>query len=318
MRILLTVGFSKTFLMEEKMKSLRLILPLSAVVLATPALAQHDHGSANVAETPPAAGGRPAGRPSVREWTKQPLLLGRAERGSRAAAVLTPRGLASGSVTVYAADGPAERRKADYPVGQEGARIEAVAPKIGNYHWVVAREESVDAVRVASTAWYFGNPGDSPKDMLVEPKHELEIVPAPLPREHRSYREAEKWRFLVRFNGQPLAGQAVVLETEFGSRSTAMTDATGHATVVFPRDFRPAQKAEGENKDPRGRGRFVLATEKEEGGKRYLTAFNYTYTQDPERSRSLAWGVAFGFLGMAAATPLLRRRQQNEGANGNA
>ena len=57
----------------------------------------------------------------------------------------------------------------------------------------------------------------------------------------------------------------------------------------------------------------MLATEKEDGGKRYLTAFNYSYTQDPERSRSLGWGAAFGILGMVAATPLLRRRQQAQG-----
>lgn len=312
-------GFGKTFLKEEAMKIPRLIVPLAAFALAMPAAAQHHHGAPPSAEASAAPGGRPSGRPAARDWTKQPVLLGKPDRNDRAAAVLMPRGLSPASVTVYAADGPAERRKTDYPAGAEGARIESAAPKVGNYHWVVAREEGADAVRVASTVWYFANPGDSPKDLLGVPKHELEIVPAPLPREHRSYREAEKWRFLVRFNGQPLAGQAVVLETEFGSRSTAVTDRGGHATVVFPRDLRPAQTAEGEGGEPRGRGRFVLATEKEEGGKRYLTAFNYTYTQDPERSRSLAWGVAFGVLGMAAATPLLRRRpQNNKGGNSNA
>lgn len=298
------------------MKISRLMLPISAVALATPVQAQHHHGAPPSAEVPAVS----ARRPPARDWTKQPVLFGKADRNDRrAAAMLMPRGLVPASVTVYAADGPAERRKADYPVGAEGARIESAAPKVGNYHWIVAREESAGAVRVASTVWYFANPGDSPKDLLDAPKHELEIVPAPLPREHRSYREAEKWRFLVRFNGQPLAGQTVVLETEFGSRSAAVSDRSGHATVVFPRDFSPAQMADGEGGDPRGRGRFVLAAEKEEGGKRYLTAFNYTYTQDPERSRSLAWGIAFGVLGMAAATPLLRRRpQNNKGGNGNA
>ena len=41
----------------------------------------------------------------------------------------------------------------------------------------------------------------APTELLKEPRHELEIVPEPLPREHGSYRESEKWRFLVRFNG---------------------------------------------------------------------------------------------------------------------
>jgi hypothetical protein len=103
------------------------------------------------------------------------------------------------------------------------------------------------------------------------------------------------------------------METEFGSRTSAVTDAMGIATLVIPRDFKQPQKGDGETEDPRARGRFVLSTEKEDGGKRYLTAFNYSYTQDPERSRSLGWGAAFGILGMVAATPLLRRRQQAQG-----
>jgi hypothetical protein len=306
------------------MKILILLLSLPAVGLALPALAQHDHGADGApGMTPASAGraagrpaGRPGGRPAGREWTAQPLLLGKGERGDRGGAVLTLRGLAAPSVTVYAAEGPADRRRADYPVGAEGARIAAVTPQIGNYHWVVAREENSESVRVASTAWYFGNPGGSPKELLAQPKHELEIVPAPLPREHRSYREAEKWRFQVRFRGQPLAGQSLSLETEFGSRSSSVTDAAGHATLVFPRDFKPA--AEDDGNEARNRARFVLATDKEADGKRYLTAFNYTYSPDPERSRGLAWGAAFGVLGMAAATPLLRRRQARQGANGHA
>lgn len=301
----------------EKMKTLILAIMLSAAGLTTPVLAQHNHGAATSADALQ-PGGRPTGRPATREWTKQPLLAGRAERGERAGAVLTLRNVAAPHVTVYASEGPAERLKVDYPVEEGGAKISAVVPKIGNYHWVIAREETPELVKVASTAWYFGNPGDSPKDMLAIPKHELEIVPAPLPREHRSYREAEKWDFLVRFNGRPLVGQSLVFETEFGSRSTVVTDSAGVATLVFPRDFKTPTKADGDNNDPRRRGRFVLTTEKEQDGKHYVTAFNFTYSQDPERNRSLGWGAAFGVLGMVAATPLLRRRKSNEGGSDHA
>lgn len=296
------------------MNALILAISLTTAGMAAPVFAQHDHGAAPLAGTASAPLGRPAGSPPARDWTTLPLLLGKGERGERAGALIAVRGLTASGVTVYASEGPAGRRKVDYPVDMEGARIESVAPKTGNYHWVIAREESPDSVRVASTAWYFGNPGDSPKDMLQVSKHELEIVPAPLPREHRSYREAEKWQFLVRFEGKPLAGQRVSMETEFGSRSVAVTDADGHAILVFPLDHKPSS----EGNDPRQRGRFVLATENEANGKRYLTAFNYTYAQDPDRHRSLAWGAAFGLLGMVAATPLLRRRSSNEGTNGHA
>lgn len=281
---------------------MRTLLLSLALLSAHPAFAQHVH---------PAAADS-AQRPAVRLWTTQPLLQpGRAVRGERATATLQLQGIAAAHVTVFAAEGPADRLKVDYPVDATGAKLASVTSKIGNYHWVIAREEHPDEVRVASTVWYFGNPGDSPKDLLKASKHELEIVPVPLPREHGSYRESEKWTFLVRFNGQPLAAQAVKLETEFGSRSTFLTDATGHATVLFPRDFRP-QEGKSEGHGPR-RAKFVLATEKENDGRKYLTAFNYVYGQDADRDRSLGWGAAFGLVGMLAATPLLRRRNGHGG-----
>lgn len=287
------------------------LIPL-CLFAATGAIAQHEHQ----AQLSPAAA--PAIRPAAHLWTQQPLLLpGRNPRGERAAAMLQPQGIAAAAVTVYAPEGPADRLKAEYPATAEGIRIAPATPKIGNYHWVVAREESSETVKVASTAWYFANPGDSPKDLLKVVKHELEIVPDPLPREHGSYRESEKWRFLVRFNGQPLAGQPLTLETEFGSRSSFLADAAGFATVLFPRDFKPAAKEEGEHAGhgPR-RAKFVLSTEKMADGKRYLTAFNLTYGQDGDRNKSLGWGAAFGLVGMLAATPLLRRRNGTQNTAG--
>jgi hypothetical protein len=284
-----------------------------AFLFAIPAaaLAQHEH---HAAPGQPATVARPA---TERIWTPQPLLLpGKAARGERASAVLHPQGIAAAHVTVFAAEGPAERLRVDYPVEATGAKIASVTPKTGNYHWVVAREEHPDEVRVASTPWYFGNPGDSPKDLLKVARHELEIVPAPLPREHGNYRESEKWSFLVRFKGQPLAGQTVRLETELGSRSTFLTDATGHATVLFPRDFR-AQEGKVEDHERR-RAKFVLSAEKESDGRKYLTAFNYTYAQDADRDRSLGWGAFFGLVGMVAAMPLLRRREMTTGGNDHA
>jgi peroxiredoxin len=232
--------------------------------------------------------------------------------------MLRPVGIEAAELTVYAADGLEDKRKIAVPVGPEGARIEPAAPKLGNYHWVVARSEKDDEVRVASTVSYFSNPGKSPTALLAEPKHELEIVPAPLPREHGSYRESEKWTFLVRMSGAPLANQPVTLETQFGSRSTFVSDAQGRVVVLFPRDFKPAVQAPreggGEMMGPR-RAAFVLAADREADGKRYLTAFNYTYSPDGDRDRSLAWGAAFGLIGMVAAVPLLRRRPTKETPN---
>jgi hypothetical protein len=271
-------------------------LALIFLALAGPASAQHDHSQHAAA---------------AREWTRLPILAPVMWRGSeRGAAVLKLSGIDAAEMTVFAAGGPEERRRVAYPVGPEGAKIESAAPKVGNYHWVVARQDGDAEVRVASTAWYFSNPGPAPTALLTQPKHELEIVPQPLPREHSGYREAEEWRFLVRWNGAPLANQTVTLETEFGSRSNYVSDTQGVVVVLFPRDFsEPKGKPASEEHmmGPR-RAKFVLGTEHEADGKRYLTAFNYTYSPDPERTRSLGWGAAFGVIGMVAALPLLRRR----------
>ncbi len=294
---------------------MKALLILFGLTTTSAGLAQHEH-HAPAAAVASAAVPTQAMSPAARLWTTQPLLLpGRNPRGERASALLKPHGIAATAVTVFAPEGPAERLKVEYPVEAEGAKIASATPKIGNYHWVVAREETAGEVRVASTAWYFGNPGDSPKELLRQQKHELEIVPDPLPREHASYRESEKWRFLVRFNGQPLANQPVTLETAFGSRSTFITDAAGIATVLFPRDFKPAAAAENDSGHAPRRAAFVLSTTKEDKGRSYLTAFNQFYSPDADRGKSLGWGAAFGLIGMFAATPLLRRKK---GSTGNA
>lgn len=272
----------------------RAILFLLAVLLALPVAAQHDHGGAQSA--------------AVRGWTQRPLLLPAGGRGERDAAQLKAVGIAAATLSVHAPEGPPKALLRDYPVTDGLAKIATGSARIGNYHWVVMREETPELVKVASTAWYFGNPGASPQALLAKQKHELEIVPDPLPREHGSYRESEKWRFLVRFQGMPQPGQTLALETEFGTRTSFVTDQSGIATVLFPRDFRPPpDKAEGGGHG-RPSAKFVLSTEKHTDERHYLTAFNLNYGPDAERGRSLAWGAGFCLVGMLAATPLLRRR----------
>lgn len=274
---------------------------------------EHDQGQAPAAPAQPGAAGQ--GRWQGRDWTKYPLItpvMGRA--GDRAAATLAVKNIGAQTLEVFAAEGPADKLRRQFPVSPEGTRIEAVSPKIGNYHWLSAREEAEGKVTVASTAYPFGNPGEAPTRMLLTQKSELEIIPQPLPREHGAWRESEKWQFLVRFNGQPLAGKEVKMETEFGTKTVFTSDTKGMATVLFPRDFKPAEKKQaqgGHDHGPR-RAKFVLAAEHDDGGKHYLTAFNYTYSADAERDRNLLAGVGFGLFGMLLATPLLRRRKENE------
>lgn len=277
-------------------------LVVLAALASPPALAQHDHVHGMAADSAAPA------RSAMREWTRLPLLVPAMGRGGeRSGAVLRPLGIDTPEVTVFAPGGPQENRRVAYPVGPEGVKFTSAGSQIGNYHWAQARGEGDGEVRVASTVWYFSNPGEAPTALLSQPKSELEIVPQPLPREHSSYREAEQWQFAVRWNGQPLANQKVTLETEFGSRSSFVSDAQGIVVALFPRDFRGQDARNPDQMGPR-KAVFVLGTEYEAEGKRYLTAFNYTYSPDPARERSLGWGAAFGVLGMVAALPLLRRR----------
>lgn len=226
----------------------------------------------------------------------------------RGSSRVAPLNLGADQIEVF---GPGAVSQAQLvPVVEGAASIAPVDPKVGNYHWVVAHEHRPGEERTASTAWYVSNPGPAPTRLLAEPRPGLAVVPR-LPREHGSYREGEMWNFQVRFDGQPVPAAVLVLETEFGTRTRAVADGNGWASFVFPRDFDPAKLAGGGEHGGRAVGRFVVFTEQEREGVRHVSAFNGTYSPDPGRSRDLATGAGFLLLGMAAAAPLLRRRQEN-------
>lgn len=272
----------------------------------------HEHGAAQQMGTP----GK--GRWQARDWTQYPLIAPVMRRGERdrMSTGLTEKNIETGFFEVFAPDSSVADARRKVPVEAEGTVIKAL-PKLGNYYWVTAREEKDGQVTVASTPYYFGEPGPAPTRLLLEQKYELEIIPQPLPREHGAWRESEKWQFLLRFNGQPLANKALRMETEFGSKTSFTSDEQGRVTVLFPRDFRPAGKKPeqgGHDHGPR-RAKFVLAAEHDDGGKHYLTAFNHTYSADPDRNRDLFAGVGFGLFGMLLAVPLLRRKKAENNKN---
>jgi hypothetical protein len=244
------------------------------------------------------------------EWTQLPRILPAGMPRPEGVA-FRPLGLSSNEISIY---GPKDETPAKAVVEQGSALVTPPGGMGGNYHWLIAREESPEQVTVASTAWYFSNPGASPKALLQRVRHELEIIPDPLPREHSQYREGERWRFLVRFRGKPLPGIKLQLETEAGTRSSMVVDRDGIATVVLPRDLDPASAKGGGHMSRGPRGGFVLAVRHEAEGRRYLTAFNGNYGADPGRTQSLAWGAGFGVLGMALALPLVIRRKEKTDA----
>lgn len=162
----------------------------------------------------------------------------------------------------------------------------------------------------ASTIHYFSNPAPAPREMLAAARPGLEIVPAVLPREHGQFRENETWRFRVANDGKPVAGMAVALETSNGSKAEFKTGPDGVAEITFPQDSKDIPKERWSHGRPPPSG-FVLAVR--DGG--LLATFNGTYGRDAYAGTSLLFGFGFMLVGMAAATPFLRKpKTRGDGA----
>lgn len=255
------------------------------------------------------AGGE--GRPA--SWTAFPMLKTRMGGEGRERRVVTviPQNILTNSIDAYSNNTGDAKGHRQLPLEMAGARLDK--PESGGFHWLAAREERADKVRVASTVHFFSDRGgQNPTALFMQPKHELQIIPQPYPREHSRYRANEDWKFLVRFNGKPLANQWVRLETQNGTKADWVSDAQGVVTVSIPDDFKKVaqQKAAGSHEHARRSADFVLAVEHAEGGKNYLTAFNGGYGADAFDQRSLAMGLGFTLLGMIGAVPLLRQRKK--------
>lgn len=301
-----------------------IVLPSLAYAAESPVAAPkaaehagHDHAAMAGANGMGGMGGM--GRPTA--WTGYPTLKTKTSGENRETMVITivPQNIVAGSIDAYSNNLKDEKAHRQLPMEMAGAKLDK--PASGGFQILTAREEQADAVRVASTVYYFGERGaKNPTEMFMQQKNELEIIPQPYPREHSRYRANEDWKFLVRFNGQPLANRKVNLETSNGSKSELLTDAQGVLNLHVPNDFKPVEekKAEGGHNHGVRRGAdFVLAVEHTEGVKTYLTAFNGSYGTDAFDNRNLAMGLGFTLLGMLGAVPLLRQRkdeQKNEEA----
>jgi len=245
-------------------------------------------------------------------WTAFPTLKTRmsGESRERRTTTVVLQNIVANSIDAYSND--VDDAKGHRQLSLDMAGIKLDKPVAGGFHWLAAREEQADKVRVASAVYFFGGSGgQNPTALFMKQKHELEIIPQPYPREHSRYRANEDWKFLVHFNGKTLAYQKVNLETRNGTKAELTSDAQGVITVRIPDDFKAEdeQKKAGVNSSGRRSSDFVLAVEHAEGGKTYLTAFNGSYGSDAFDQRSLAMGLGFTLLGMIGAAPLLRQRK---------
>ncbi len=274
---------------------MRAILILLAAVCAgvAPAAAQHRGHD---------AGGTPASAAAIGHWTGYPTL--RTVRAGRAGARVLVSGVAAEAAAVLPPEG------APWEITLDGGEGRFEARGGGNYHWLVVREEGEGLVRIATAAQYFSGPGTAPAALLAKPMAELEVVPDPIPREHAHYRAGEKWPFLVRFRGQPLADARVRLHTGYGSRISAVTGGDGRVVLPIPDDM-PAAVAGGKNAHGRPpKAPLVVAVEHEADGIRYVASFSAGYRPNAFADRALWPGVAFMGLGMLAAAPLWRRKRK--------
>ena len=200
-----------------------------------------------------------------------------------------------------------DRLEWDIPAQED--RFTLQSSGVGNYHWLQARQETPESVKVASTTHYFSNPGPAPTAMLARTKSELEILPDPLPREHNQYRENQEWAFSLRFRNQPLAGASLRFLSSTGAQASFTSDAAGRALVRFPADV-VAAEGHGQHGEAAS-NRFVLAVEHRADGRHYLTTFNYRYGEEAYARRSLVWGGGFLVLGGLLGLPLIVRRKEN-------
>jgi hypothetical protein len=280
-------------------RHVHLAVALLAACASLPLAAHAEHRHEPPSSAQPAA--RQAGNSA---WSQAPQIVAAMPGGERGQARFKLRNIEAAQLEVLGPGAVLQPRL--FPVADGSVSVTPSDAGQGNYHWLIARQSTPNEERVASTAWYVSNPGPAPTAMLAAPHPGLLIVPR-LPREHAGYREGERWPFSVRFNGQPLPGAVLKLETEFGTISRAVADAQGNAELLFPRDFDPARIGTAQHGGMRANAKFVVSSAWQQGDKHYLSAFNGAYGPDPTRSRNLAAGAAFGLLGMILAAPLLRR-----------
>lgn len=318
----------KRTLLNAMLLAASLALPSWALAAASaPAATQQGMAAGEHAgHAEPAGAGAAAGKGGmaggagrhVAAWTAFPTLKARmgGEGRDRRMVTVIPQNIVANSIDAYSNNIKDEKGRRQLPLDMAGARLDK--PATGGFHWLSAREEQGGQVKVASTVHFFSERGaQNPTALFMQQKHELEIIPQPYSREHSRYRANEDWKFLVRFNGKPLADRTVAMETANGSKAELVSDAQGVITARIPDDFKTEtrQKTAGSHEHGRRSSDFVLAIEHAEGGKTYLTAFNASYGTDAFYQRDLAMGLGFTLLGMMGAVPLLRQRKDKKQAD---
>jgi len=183
-------------------------------------------------------------------------------------------------------------------VALEGNRFTTPKPTVDNYHTLVAERQVGDVKQAAIRYEYMrSRPSkESPSKLAAAQKTAFEIEPAPIPREHHRYMANKVWEFIVRFNGKPLSGIPVVLETSQGSRVEATSNDAGFVQFTIPDDFSDVKPGRRNNSP----AELSLFAEYKTESTQYETTLSAAYFVDPNHWRSKGLGVAVAGLGLIA------------------
>lgn len=172
-----------------------------------------------------------------------------------------------------------------------------------NYHLLYAVRETAAVHETALRYHYLrGKPSDrSPAELVYAEKAPLEIVPAPLPREHSRYQSATRVTFLLRFQGKALVDHPVTLETTNGLRTGLISDARGRITFELPDDFQ--RVAIG--RDNNAPAEFFLHTRHSDGHRDYVTSLSAEYHVNPRHWQSQSGALWSGLAGLMTGLGIL-------------
>ncbi|MCW8957998.1 MAG: DUF4198 domain-containing protein [Gammaproteobacteria bacterium] len=198
----------------------------------------------------------------------------------------------------------------------ESGRVLVGGTGSDNYHLLYAKKVEGNREQVALRYHYqHGKPSEASPALLVnQDKTALEIIPAPLTREHQRYTSLKSHDFIVRFDGKPLAGHPVTLRSSNGSEINGETDRKGRITFHLPDDFTDVKPGRSNNSP----AEFVLGTAHEMDGRSYQTTLSAPYYVSPSHWRSTGGGLMAMLVGVVTGFVVLRRSQKSSDKAGRA
>jgi len=269
-----------------------LLIPLLLGMAAGPIAAE---------EPPPGATGNPAARPGA-----QPAAAadhhGHGRRGPKPIAIE-----AAGNARIRFWQPDLESRE----LTPEAGRVTLPRTGISAYYALVVEWQRPDEKRALIRYEYQnGRPAkNSPSELLAAEKTDLEIVPDPLPREHYRYLSGTRWDFLVRFQGRPVHGAAVILRSAHGTELTATSDVDGRVSFTLPDDFPDVQPGRAANRP----AELTLETRYQGPNRAYLTRLSTVYHVNPAHWQSIPWGIGVTAMGLLAGLLVIPGAARNGG-----